>query len=391
MKGVKRVLIPFLAAIMIVLCLSGFAACGEQKAHGFELKTGESVEITVADGEQVDDVMYWATGDETVAVIENDFFLVGMAPGSTKLYGMMGDDTISLEHDVTVTAYSLEGKFKEPGFYAVKSQEITLGKEYTEKWGIPVNAMSGNQLSPWQKCMIWYPEELETSEKQYPVIVFGSGSDSTYATAFVPSMLQHFASYGFIVVGNDEIADGLGKAIAGCISFLLDANKDEESFLNGKIDETAIGVLGGSQGGAGALNACCNFGEISEKIAAVCSWSAPGMTLGRAIKWYADDFSFNKISAACFMLAGTGTIDSELIIPLREMQDNYNNCNSSPFVVKARINYSDHTDYEPAKGYMTAWFAYRLQNDPEAAKIFEGSTAEIKNNARWVDVEIKEN
>ena len=84
-------------------------------------------------------------------------------------------------------------------------------------------------------------------------------------------------------------------------------------------------------------------------------------------------------------------MDSEMIIPPSELQDFYDSSTQSPFVVKGRINYSDHTDYDAAKGYITAWFAYRLQNDPEAVKVFEGDAAEIKNNARWVDVEVKGN
>ena len=40
-----------------------------------------------------------------------------------------------------------------------------------------------------------------------------------------------------------------------------------------------------------------------------------------------------------------------------------------------------------ADGYVTAWFIWHLQGDTEAAKVFDGSNAEIKENPLYQDIE----
>ena len=40
-----------------------------------------------------------------------------------------------------------------------------------------------------------------------------------------------------------------------------------------------------------------------------------------------------------------------------------------------------------ADGYMTAWFMWQLQNDIDAANVFEGKYAEILSNSNWQDVQ----
>ena len=55
---------------------------------------------------------------------------------------------------------------------------------------------------------VYYPEELENSNKKYPVVVVLNG------TGVLPkkykALFKHLASWGFIVVGNDDGSTGFG-------------------------------------------------------------------------------------------------------------------------------------------------------------------------------------
>ena len=41
-----------------------------------------------------------------------------------------------------------------------------------------------------------------------------------------------------------------------------------------------------------------------------------------------------------------------------------------------------------ADGYVTAWFMWQLQNDPNAAKAFTGDTPELANNELYQEQRI---
>lgn len=57
---------------------------------------------------------------------------------------------------------------------------------------------------------IYYPSELETKDKKYPVVVMLNGTGvlpSKYTTLF-----KHLASWGFVVIGNDDGSSGFAKS-----------------------------------------------------------------------------------------------------------------------------------------------------------------------------------
>ena len=52
------------------------------------------------------------------------------------------------------------------------------------------------------KFIVYYPAELETSTKKYPVIVICNGSGTPLSK--YPTVAEHYASWGFVVVGTEE-------------------------------------------------------------------------------------------------------------------------------------------------------------------------------------------
>ena len=56
------------------------------------------------------------------------------------------------------------------------------------------------------------------------------------------------ASWGFIVVGNEDENSRTGASTSATLDFMLNLNKDSNSDFYGKIDVNNIGVSGHSQG-----------------------------------------------------------------------------------------------------------------------------------------------
>lgn len=99
---------------------------------------------------------------------------------------------------------------------------------------------------------VYYPAELKTSGKQYPVVMVVNGSN-TPAKIYLP-FFQRLASWGFVVVGTDAPQTGTGETTSIALDFVLN-----ESEIAGQIDRDNIGITGYSQGGAGALGAATKY------------------------------------------------------------------------------------------------------------------------------------
>ena len=92
------------------------------------------------------------------------------------------------------------------------------------------------------------------------------------------------------------------------------------------------------------------------------------------------------------MIAGTGFLDAGLatdilaqegqgISPLYALQENYDQIPNETIKIMARRIGIDHGDiFNASDGYMTAWFLWLLNDDPEAAMVFAGNGAELRNN-----------
>ena len=80
------------------------------------------------------------------------------------------------------------------------------------------------------KVRIWYPKEVETGEKSWPMIMVVNAS-GTPASSFEP-FFPRLASWGFIVVGNEDGQTGNGETASHTLDFMLNISAD--SVLAGK-------------------------------------------------------------------------------------------------------------------------------------------------------------
>lgn len=255
------------------------------------------------------------------------------------------------------------------------------------------------------KFAVWYPSELENSDKAYPVVLWANGTGSTSST--YTAFFRHLASWGFIVVGNDDENTRTGESLNKAIDLLIQENGSEDSILYNKIDLDRIGISGHSQGGPAVFNMAVNQPH-ADMIKTVYAVSATSSYHTRVFGdgW---EYDISKVNVPTFLTAGTGSFDAgtatsadqesdekagimQGICPLWSLEENFGLLPDSVDKAYGRKTGVDHgNSYLQCDGYMTAWFRYYLTDDEEAGKAFFGENAEILSNPDWQDVRVNRN
>lgn len=263
----------------------------------------------------------------------------------------------------------------------------SVEEKYLQKGAYEVSYKEAAAFASHQKYEIWYPSELESKNKKYPVVIFCNGT-GVKASKY-PAVLEHLASWGFIVMATEEEYAWNGFSAEMCLRFAIKMNEQEQvsdwesnPFL-GKVDLERVGVSGHSQGAVGAINAATNT-EHASMIKAIFAASPTHQELATAMEW---DYDPSKIVSPIFLLAATGDTDSNVICPLEGLQKIYDNIPETTVKLMCRRNDGDHGQMlYYADGYMTAFFMWQLQNDEEAASALIGESAEILSNTYYQDI-----
>ena len=235
---------------------------------------------------------------------------------------------------------------------------------------------------PIKKYEIYYPQDLESDNGQYPVVIFVNGTGvpgSKYKALF-----KHLASWGFIVVGNEDPSTGWGTSADQTLIHMIELNEDSTSIFFGKIDTENIGLSGHSQGGAGVLCAA-SVQDHADLYKTVVALSPTHEEMAHAFTWMYD---MEKITCPLLMLSGTeGEFETQSVIPIEAMNAMYEKVSGSKVMLR-RIGTDHGGMLYSADGYVTAWFMWQLQDDQEAAEAFIGSNPEIMNNSLYQDQRI---
>ena len=295
-------------------------------------------------------------------------------------------------------------------FYYIKSMmpsgagnnDIVEGYYKNFQSGAPLE-MEYSQLGPYEtaytefpsanesigKVRVWYPKQLENGAKTWPMIMVVNAS-GTPASSYEP-FFPRLASWGFIVVGNEDGQTGNGETASITLDFML--NIPSDSVLSGKFDYDSMGIIGYSQGGAGAICAVTNY-ENGARYKAMFTGSAAYQTLAKNMGW---EYNPAKITIPYFMAAGTGKSDDSGndpekgyggVSPLSAQIANYNSISGEVQKVRARAVGAEHEQMlMRSDGYMTAWMLFQLTGNEEAGIVFLGENAEILQNKNWQDVE----
>lgn len=237
-------------------------------------------------------------------------------------------------------------------------------------------------LQEFGKFIIYYPEELTTTTKTYPVIVLTNGSGTPLSK--YPSVAEHFASWGFIVIGTEEHYSWNAFGAEMSLRYLekMTTNQqvgDKESFLYQKVDFSNVGIVGHSQGGVGVFNALTTTDHKAAYKAAV-ALSPTNQELAKNLMW---DYDLSGIDVPIMLISGAGGGD-DWVVTGEQLQAIYNGI-SSPKLKLRRSNTGHGEMLYASNGYVLAWFMWHLQGDEVAKTAFVGGQAEIMTNPLYQD------
>lgn len=263
----------------------------------------------------------------------------------------------------TETGGAIEAKYIANGPYQVSTREDAT-------------------LLDFGKFIVYYPSELETSGRQYPVIVICNGSGtplSKYST-----VAEHYASWGFIVIGTEESNAWNAFGAEMSLRYLERWNEnvqieDAVSIFYQKVDFDNVGIVGHSQGGVGVINAITDTKHKDVYKTAV-SLSPTNKELAHNLFW---DYDASLIDIPILLIAGEGGGD-DWVVTGEQLQAIYDDIGSNKMMVRRLSTAHNEVLYMP-DGYITAWFLWQLQGDEEAANAFIGDAPEIMTNPLYQD------
>lgn len=277
-------------------------------------------------------------------------------------------------------------------YYTKFESSSELEKKYSGIGNFQVSNATFESDDIMKEIRIWYPSQLEDGNQEYPLIMVTNASET--AAKNYEAFFERLASWGFVVVGNDDRQAGSGLSTSKALDYVLNLNDNKDSIFYQKIDRSNIGAVGYSQGGAGAINAVTAF-DNSSSYKALFTGSAAYSLLSKNMGW---EYDISKVRIPYFMSAGTGKSDdtgvSDIeteyggVAPLASLVENYNGISDDVFKIRGRVVGTEHDEMQArTDGYMTAWMLYQLKGDEIAGKAFIGDEAEILKSSNWQDVE----
>lgn len=253
---------------------------------------------------------------------------------------------------------------------------------YLKKGKYEVSYFEADVNEDFKKYEVYYPTELTTNDKQYPVVVFVNGTGvvgSKYSALF-----EHLASWGFIVIGNEEKESWDGRASDKSVQFLIEQNENKDGLFYQKVDVAHIGISGHSQGGVGVFNAITEQGHSTLYKTAV-ALSPTHEEQAKTLKW---SYDLTKIEIPIMMIAGTkGDFETKLVLPFDKMCTMYDKIESTKVMMR-KTGYEHGEILYVADGYVTAWFMWQLQGDDQASNAFLGEQPEFLTNALYQDQKV---
>ena len=224
---------------------------------------------------------------------------------------------------------------------------------------------------------VFFPDTVHNAPLPTVVMVNGTGLRALH---YRP-VFEHLASWGFIVIGNNDSNAWNGRSALVSFDKALCQNSMGSSPLYQRIDLDRIGVVGHSQGAMGAINAATEDDRFKVLYAASC----PQKSLAKKLGW---SYSMKTISIPTMLVAGTGWIDRH-ISPLESLLHLAEELPDTTPMLLGRLKGIEHRFVlHEGDAYMTAWLRHFLANDADAAAALASDNPEILNNPRWQDVNI---
>ena len=253
----------------------------------------------------------------------------------------------------------------------LEAKYLAMGSSQVEHMEVPTE-------EEWGNINVYYPKELTESSESYPVVVMVNGT-GVYSSKY-PALFKHLASWGFIVIGNEDPSTCSGSSADATLVWLLSENEKPDSCFYQKVDTEHIGISGHSQGGVGVFNAI-NEQPHGRLYTCAVSLSPTQLDLAEALNMH---YEPDKTNIPVFILAAS---ENDVITSdgAKQLYDAVKNDK-----VIALRNGMDHGKMlYSADGYVTAWFMWYLKDDAEAAKVFTGDAPELLSNPLYQEQQIR--
>ena len=210
---------------------------------------------------------------------------------------------------------------------------------------------------------LYYPTVM--LEGVHPIVTWGNG---TFAIPIVyQGLLDHFASYGFVVIASTSTMTGSGEEMLAGVDWLVDENSRAGSIFFNKIDVGHVGATGHSQGGGGTINA----GTDPRVTCTAPIQPIPGRVA--------------ELKGPMFLVAGS---DDSMVPEPWVTASTYDPALVPTIygIAQGASHLTPLMDAGMMRGYLTAWFCAELlgHEDARAAFYGDGADCEICNNANWV-------
>ncbi len=232
---------------------------------------------------------------------------------------------------------------------------------------------------------IYYPSDISQNTNKLPVVVLSNGSGTPVSR--YPAIAKHYASWGFIVIGTQEMFAWNGFASDMSIYHLhiLDktpVNSDgSNNVLYQRIDWDNVGIVGHSQGGAGVINAITRQ-TYKDTYKTAIALSPVNKDALYKFEW---DYDATLIDIPILLIAGAGGGD-DYVVTLEQLEDIYDDISAPKAMARRKDTAHGEVLYMP-DGYVTAWLMWQLQADEEAAKAFIGDNPDILSNDLYQDIQ----
>ncbi len=224
---------------------------------------------------------------------------------------------------------------------------------------------------------VFVPDTIHNAPLPTVVMLNGTGLKALH---YRP-VFEHLASWGFVVIGNDDSNAWNGRSALVSLDKAIFQNSIVSSPLYQRIDLDRIGVVGHSQGAMGAINAATEDDRFKVLYAASC----PQKSLAKKLDW---SYSMKTISIPTMLVAGTEWIDRH-ISPLDSLLHLAEELPDTTPMLLGRLKGIEHRFVlHDGDAYMTAWLRHFLANDADAAAALASDNPEILNNPRWQNVNI---
>ena len=241
-------------------------------------------------------------------------------------------------------------------------------------------------MQNFSKYEVFYPDTARSGKDQLPdrlpVVVLCNGTGIPLSR--YKALAEHYASWGFVVIGTEEQYSWNGFGARMCLEHLKKLNsrrmlsEDQANPLYKRIDLDAVGLAGHSQGGVGVLNAAAD-GGFRTAVALSCT----NMALADSLEW---SFDPSRVSVPMLLVSGAGGGDDWVVTgdQLKEIQDRL----AGPSVSLRRKDTPHGEMLYSADGLVTAWLLWQLQQNQEAKELFEGPDAQILTNPAYQDLRL---